>query len=980
MLALVVVIVVLLVGGAVAAVVAQARHTGEDVARARALSVAETFSRSPGLLTALRSPDPSARLEPVTRETQRDARVDYIVVTNTQGIRYTHPDPGYIGKRVSGPLYPATAGRSFTDMVPGHTLKSPSIRAAVPVFDARGRVVAVVNAGVTVADTSATVNRQLPPVLGGGAGALAASVGGVTVVSRRLRRQTHGLGPAEITRMYEHHDAVLHAVREGVLIVARDGRLLLANDEARRLLNLPADAQRRPVAELGLGGPLTRLLTEGRVATDEVHRSADRFLAVNQQPTRVGGRTVGTVVTLRDTTELRTLAGAATEARERLKLLYDASVSVGTTLDLPRTAEELAQAALPRFADLVTVDLFESMAHGEEPPLTKDGLRRMATAAANGQRPLYETGRLVRYSTGSPQSRSLTHGQSSLVPDLSVDPGRRFREPAHGRWVVDQGIRSLITVPLRARGTVLGVTSFYRQTGRAPYDAEDLSIAEELVGHAAVCVDNARRYAREHATAVSLQRSLLPGDLPEQNAVRAACRYVPARSGVGGDWFDVIPLSGARVALVVGDVVGHGLHAAATMGRLRTAVLNFSALDLAPDELLTHLDELVIRLDQEEGRRGREPEPGAAGGADDAGTGFMGATCLYAIYDPVSRYCALARAGHPAPAVVRPDGGVAFPEVPGGPPLGLGGFPFETYGMRLAEDSDIVLFTDGLLGNPEHDIGAGLERLRQALAGPAPAARTGPAGRWGPAASTEPTGRTEPTGPGAVPARPAEPTETAARSPVRSPEETCDAVLEALLPVGPNRPEDDVALLVARTRALDAEHVVVREVSDDPVVVARVRADVTGTLSSWGLESVTFTTELIASELITNAIRYATAPIHLRLIRNDTVLICEVSDGSSTSPHLRRSTMSDEGGRGLFLVAQLAQSWGTRYTARGKTIWAEQPLAPAQSAEPVAFAGLAAFPDLADLVTDAAEPTEPTEPTEWTGQPGPTGPDAPGPS
>ncbi|MGS2588961.1 SpoIIE family protein phosphatase [Streptomyces hebeiensis] len=937
MLALVVVIIVLLVGGAVAAVVAQARHTGEDVARARALSVAETFSHSPGLLPALRSPDPSARLEPVTRETQRDTGVDYIVVTNTKGIRYTHPDPGYIGKRVSGPLYPATAGRPFTDMVPGHTLKSPSIRAAVPVFDARGRVVAVVNAGVTVADTSAAVNRRLPPILGGGAGALAASVGGVTVVSRRLRRQTHGLGPAEITRMYEHHDAVLHAVREGVLIVARDGRLLLANDEARRLLNLPADAQRRPVAELGLGGPLTRLLTEGRVATDEVHRSADRFLAVNQQPTRVGGRTVGTVVTLRDTTELRTLAGAATEARERLKLLYDASVSVGTTLDLPRTAEELAQAALPRFADLVTVDLFESMAHGEEPPLTKDGLRRMATAAANGRRPLYETGRLVRYSTGSPQSRSLTHGQSSLVPDLSVDPGRRFREPAHGRWVVDQGIRSLITVPLRARGTVLGVTSFYRQTGRASYDAEDLSIAEELVGHAAVCVDNARRYAREHATAVSLQRSLLPGDLPEQNAVRAACRYVPARSGVGGDWFDVIPLSGARVALVVGDVVGHGLHAAATMGRLRTAVLNFSALDLAPDELLTHLDELVIRLDQEEGRRGREPEPGAAGGADDAGTGFMGATCLYAIYDPVSRSCALARAGHPAPAVVRPDGGVAFPEVPGGPPLGLGGFPFETYDMRLAEHSDIVLFTDGLLGNPEHDIGAGLERLRQALAGPAPIAR--------------------------------------------SPEETCDAVIEALLPVGPNRPEDDVALLVARTRALDAEHVVVREVSDDPVAVARVRADVTGTLSSWGLESVTFTTELIVSELITNAIRYATAPIHLRLIRDDTVLICEVSDGSSTSPHLRRSTMSDEGGRGLFLVAQLAQSWGTRYTARGKTIWAEQPLAPAQSAEPVASAGLAAFPDLADLVTHAAEPTEqtqPTEPSEWTGQPGPTGPDAPG--
>ncbi len=160
------------------------------------------------------------------------------------------------------------------------------------------------------------------------------------------------------------------------------------------------------------------------------------------------------------------------------------------------------------------------------------------------------------------------------------------------------------------------------------------------MSRAAVCVDNARRYTREHNMAVTLQRSLLPRTLPEQNALEIAYRYLPAQAGVGGDWFDVLPLSGARVALVVGDVVGHGLHAAATMGRLRTAVHNFSALDLPPEELLALLDELVARIDQDEAAEGSTAP-------------VTGATCLYAVYDPVSRRCTIARAGHPPPATAR---------------------------------------------------------------------------------------------------------------------------------------------------------------------------------------------------------------------------------------------------------------------------------------------------------------------------------------
>ncbi|MFE2945009.1 SpoIIE family protein phosphatase [Streptomyces sp. NPDC059255] len=901
MFALLVVMVLLLGAGAVSALVVQAGNNSEDVARVRALAVAETFAHAPGVLAALKSPDPSATLQPITEVTRRRTGVDYIVVTDTKGVRYTHPNPAEIGKRITGPLYPATAGRAFTDRVPAHTLSSPSIRAVVPVFDKKGSVVALVNAGVTIADTSGTVNRQLPALIGGGAGVLALATVGVAAVSRRLRRQTRGLDPAEITRMYEHHDAVLHAVREGVLIVADDGRLLLVNDEARRLLSLAPDVPLRDIADLGLDEALTRLLAEGRVATDEVHQAAGRFLAVNQQPTSSDGRALGSVATLRDTTELRALVGQATEARETLTLLYDASVSIGRTLDLTRTAEELAQAALPRFADFATVDLFDSVLQGADPARERDTLRRAAAAGAQGQRAFFRSGQLVSFHPYSPQARCLASGRSALETDLAGAFVGKDQDPLHAEWLRSHGMRSLITVPLRAGGAVLGVTSFYRGERLPAFDEEDVSTAEELVGRAAVCIDNARRYAREHTMAVSLQRSLLPGDLPRQNAVEAAYRYVPARSGVGGDWFDVIPLSGARVALVVGDVVGHGLHAAATMGLLRTAVFNFSALDLAPDELLTHLDELVARLDQEESNRGR-----ARGAASTGGAGVIGATCLYAIYDPVSRRCTLARAGHPGPAIVRPDGTVAFPDVPGGPPLGLGGFPFETIDIDIAENSEIVLYTDGLVENRGQDIGTGLERLRQALAHPG-----------------------------------------------RSPERTCDAVLDALLPADAAEVRDDVALLVARTRVLDAEHFVAWDVPTDPAAVADTRADVTSKLSSWGMDEVAFTTELIVSELVTNAIRHAVAPIHLRLVR-DRALICEVSDGSSTAPHLRRSTAGDEGGRGLFLVAQLTERWGTRYTSRGKTIWAEQVLPPAEPTGLTAPAGPA----------DPAEPTGPAEPAE----------------
>ncbi|MEW2619488.1 SpoIIE family protein phosphatase [Streptomyces sp. NPDC048106] len=854
-------LVVLLVLSGVLALVLQSQRDTQTEAKRRSVAVAETFSHSPGVLQALATPDPSKVLQPLTETARKAAGVDFIVVMDTHGIRYTHPMPSRIGRRFVGNIGPPLAGRVYTESVQGPL--GHEMQATAPIEDAHGKVTALVAAGLKVRNVTSQVDRQVPIILTTGAGALVVSTGGTALVGRRLRRQTHSLAPDEMTRMYEHHDTVLHSVREGVLIVGDDGRLLLVNDEGRRLLRLPPDAEGRHLSELpGLDPETVELLASGRETTDEVLFAGERLLAVSQRPTEHGGAPGSTVVTLRDTTELQALSGRAEVAREQLKLLYDAGLGVGTSLDVRRTAEELARIAVPRFADYVTVDLDDGVLHGEEPAPTAATLRRIAVHGIRDDHPLYEKDRLIDFKPSTPQARGYGTGRSELVPDLAAATGWRAQDPQRTEEILDFGIQCLVSVPIRARGVVLGIANFYRAK-RDPFDEEDLTLADELVARAAVSVDNARRYAREHTLAVTLQRSLLPRALPEQSALEAAYRYLPAQSGVSGDWFDVIPLSGSRVALVVGDVVGHGLHAAATMGRLRTAVHNFSTLDLPPDELLSHLDDLVGRIDQDE-------NPEEATGA------IVGATCLYAIYDPVTRRCAMARAGHLAPALVHPDGSVTYPELPGGPPLGLGGMPFQTAELELAEGTQLVLYTDGLIEDRHRDLDEGMELLRRALAG----------------------------------------------HPDRSPDASCAAVLEELLPEGP---KDDVALLVARTRALTSEQVAQWDVPADPAAVAGLRRAVSQRLGEWGLDEPAFAMELVLSELVTNAIRYGSEPIRLRLIR-DRTLICEVADGSNTSPHLRYAAATDEGGRGLFLVQQMTERWGTRYSPQGKVIWAETAL------------------------------------------------------
>ncbi|MFD7280382.1 SpoIIE family protein phosphatase [Streptomyces sp. NPDC059862] len=558
------------------------------------------------------------------------------------------------------------------------------------------------------------------------------------------------------------------------------------------------------------------------------------------------------------------------DSRERLALLSEARTRIGTSLEVAGTAQELAEVAVPRFADVVAVDLLEPVSRGDLPAPVLTGpvqLRRAALQTAS--RIAWDRlapGEISRHPASSPIARCLATGRAVLHRLADPEVVRWFTEdPAQGAQARACGAHSLIAVPIRARGAILGAALFVRcATTRDRFGPDCLAVTEDLVARAAICLDNARRFTHERDIALALQRALLPHGLTEHQAAETAARYLPAGGGAqaGGDWFDVIDLPGARIGLVVGDVVGHGINASATMGRLRTAVRTLADIDLPPDELLTHLDDIVSHTDDEQG-------------ADATGDipGDVGARCLYAVYDPLPGTCTLARAGHPAPLLVHPDGTSTVVDLPLGPPLGLGSLPFEATEMTLPEGSLLALFTDGLVTGRDHDIDERLSTLRRALA-----------------------------------------------QPTSSLDTLCDAVLDAL---HPEPHTDDIALLLARTHILDEDHVASWDIPVDPAAVAQARRRAGDQLAAWGLEEAAFITELIVSELVTNAIRHASGPIRLTLIKDET-LICEVSDGSSTSPHLRRARVYDEGGRGLYMVAELTQRWGTRYIREGKTIWAEQ--------------------------------------------------------
>ncbi|MFG2989664.1 SpoIIE family protein phosphatase [Streptomyces sp. NPDC048257] len=570
--------------------------------------------------------------------------------------------------------------------------------------------------------------------------------------------------------------------------------------------------------------------------------------------------------------------------RRRTGLSQAAAAGIGTSLDVIETAGTLVNLLVPDFADLATVDIAEEVLVGDEPPHldTSGDVRLRRTAAAQSPEisaeDLLAVGEALPPVTDSTLMRPLMQGLPVLVPDVAVLHAKLGVDPQTLPLFVPSGAHSSIAMPLYARGLVLGCVTVWRSQLPSAFGEEDAALLQDVVSRAALGVDNARRYTKEHRSALALQRSLLPHSALDVAAADTAGVYQPAGGGVGvgGDWFDVIPLSSLRVAFVVGDVVGHGLEATAAMARLRTAVQTLADLDLDPGELLTHLDDLVLGFSDEQ----MAGESRSEGSERDSRSepAVLGATCLYAVYDPVTGQCAAAAAGHPSPVLLPPDGEPVLLGVTPGPPLGVGGVPFEVTEFGVQPGSLLAFFTDGLVESRGGDIEEGMERLRGSLAG-------------------------------ADPSRP------------------LDEISRSMFDgVRPQEPVDDAALLLARIHALSPDQIAEWEFAADLSLVAHARERVVGQLSDWQLDELGFVTELVASELVTNAIRYAGEPVGLRLIRDRGVLVCEVSDPSSTQPRLRRARETDEGGRGLFLVAQLTDRWGCRFTSTGKTIWTEQPI------------------------------------------------------
>ncbi|WP_189034938.1 ATP-binding SpoIIE family protein phosphatase [Streptomyces daqingensis] len=740
---------------------------------------------------------------------------------------------------------PDVIGKPFTDLV-----AEPPPRGAVPEdgftqlrhSDGTGREVAL---RVTPLDSDGYGSGQTGWMVLATPAETAAQCEQGVAIRRALAAQPEQRGMAV-------HDTDLNVLSTNVPPGAPElGGVLYGPDaEAFRAVLREATTTGRPVFD-----------REAALRTDGRRRTVSQSVLPLSD---VHGDRSGVLSFWRDTTD-------QTRMRKHLELLRESAVRISASLDVRRVAQDLADILVPGLGDLATVELAESVLIGDDPPdagrWDRQRLVRVA-GATTGPWPegLLAPGTPCPPLPDSEDLRTVRSGEA-VVTD------RRGAVAAVGegqqRLFVPPGGHSLAVAPIRARGLALGLVSVWRTDQTDAITEDERVLLTEICSRASISLDNARRYTREHRSAGALQQRLLPRPATSTMAAETAGSYRPAGGGnrVGGDWFDAIPLPGLRTALVVGDVTGHGLYAAAAMGRLRTAIQTLAALELDPDDLLHHVDDLVHDLAAE-----ADPEQGDTGGA----------TCLVAVWDPINQQCTMASAGHPPPVLVTPDGDVRLLDLPPGPPLGVGGMPFESHVVRLEPGSVLALYTDGLVCD-DGDLERGMRRLCDAL--------------------QERCRNVEPL------------------------QEVGPALLRDLLE-GHQR-NDDVALLLARTRAISPWHTMSWTLPAEAESVGQARSAAVRQLAAWGLGEIAFSVELVVSELVTNAVRYAGGPVGLRLIRSPDALIVEVTDPSSTAPRLRRARETDEGGRGLWLVAQMTTRWGSRYSREGnKTIWTEQPLTP----------------------------------------------------
>ena len=598
--------------------------------------------------------------------------------------------------------------------------------------------------------------------------------------------------------------------------------------------------------------------------TIETHDGLPAEAVVTVHPMRAGGTSLAALALLR--IPAPNSERFVDPALMRRQMLDDALTRIGDTLDIDDVARVLLDAIVPHFCNVAGLLLLESLAgddelpsHGPEGSLP---LRRIALLH-DEKDPAWEatfpTGEILRYPPNTPYFRCMDTGAPVLEATVSKSQASEIAKAWRRKPVAKLlSGASMVVLPLIARGTMLGFFVCTRQQGFRRFDAYDVEIGMDFATRAAVFIDNARRYSREHATALTLQRSMLPTGLSAPSSVEVRHRYLPGSKmiEVGGDWYESIALPGGRVALVVGDVAGHGVRAAVTMGRLRTAIHTLAMLELPPADSLLQLDELMHTLGE------REPH-------------F--ATCAYAVYDAVSGECEVAVAGHLPPLLVHPDGSNELLDVPPSPPLGIGDGEVESRQFKVEDGSLFVLYTDGLVENKGQDISDGLARLR---------------GIFGPGSPTRPL------------------------------EDLCKATLDG---VYSDHQRDDIAVLIARLRRLPEDSYASWTLAPKLTSVREARSVLAEPMKRWDLEDLIPTTELLVSELVTNAVKYSRGEVTLRLV-NEKALVCEVLDSSGALPRLRQANSEDESGRGLQVVRQLSQRWGARRTAAGKVVWCEQPL------------------------------------------------------
>lgn len=556
-------------------------------------------------------------------------------------------------------------------------------------------------------------------------------------------------------------------------------------------------------------------------------------------------------------------------ARARETALAAVRDAVGGSLDVATTCRSFIDALVPGFADLAVIEVVDEVLRGADPPvgpLPPDTPLRCAGSgrcdSVRGEAPgrTSPVGGTRRLPPRTPYARAVTDLRPRLVP-LTADTPWLDPDPESVHALAETGAHSLIVVPLTLRGAVLGLVSLYRCGATEPFDEEDVSLAGTAATRAALAIDNARRYEREHVIASTVQRRLLPQAERHQAAVETAHVLLPGRDS--GCWFDTIALSGARTALVVGGVAGEGLQSAIAMGQLRTVIQALASLDLEPEEVLARLKETADRLAHE---RAALPPSDSLHGEE------LRAGCVYGVYDPFTRTCTVARAGHPAPLIVGPDGQRITVDAPEGPGLFADDSALFALATVTLEEGSLLAFCTAELLADEH----AEERITRTLARPG-----------------------------------------------RSLQQLGDDIVYAL-------PDDTrsagAALLLARTGTVSDHRVATWDLAQERTTPATARLLVRDRLQGWGLDEDTVdATELIVSELVTNAVRYGTPPLRLRLLL-DTSLTCEVHDGSTASPHLRHARTVDEGGRGLFIVSRLAAHWGARHGPDGKVLWTEQDL------------------------------------------------------